>query len=67
MFGNENFDACEACAGVRQRAPKLWIWTSKIMPDLLLLDLFCPIKTKFHTHPNGDRGWKKEHGHGGWN
>ena len=24
--------------------PKFWIWTSKIMGDLWLVDLFCPIK-----------------------
>ena len=39
---NENFDA---------RAPKFWIWTSKIIPDLWLLDLFSLIKTNFHTPP----------------
>ena len=33
------------------RASKLRIWTSKIMPDL---DLFCPIKKKFHTPPYCD-------------
>ena len=33
------------------RVPKLRIWTSKIMPDLWLLALFCPIKKKFHTPP----------------
>ena len=33
------------------RVPKFWIWTSKIMPDLWLLALFCPIKKKFHTPP----------------
>ena len=38
-----------ACAGAQ--APKFWIWTSKIMPDLWLVDLFCPIKKKFHTPP----------------
>ena len=42
FFENENFDV---------RAPKLRIWTSKIMPDLWLVDLFCPIKKKFHTPP----------------
>ena len=31
--------------------PKFWIWTSKIMPDLWLVDLFCPIKKNFHTPP----------------
>ena len=36
---------------VRRRAPKLWVWTSKIMPNLQLLYLFCPIKNKFHTPP----------------
>ena len=35
----------------RMCVPKLWIWTSKIMPDLWLLDLFCPIKKKNHTPP----------------
>ena len=42
FFENENFDA---------RAPKLRIWTSKIMPDLWLLDLFCPIKKNSTLHP----------------
>ena len=28
-----------------------WIWTSKIIPDLWLLDLFCLIKNNFHTPP----------------
>ena len=32
-------------------APKFWIWTYKIMPDLWLVDLFCLIKKKFHTPP----------------
>ena len=41
---------------VRRRAPRarraeIWIWTSKIMPDLWLVDLFCPIKKNFHTPP----------------
>ena len=35
----------------RVRAPKFRIWTSKIMPDLWLVALFCPIKKKFHTPP----------------
>ena len=30
---------------------KFWIWASKIIPDLWLLDLFWPIKKKFHTLP----------------
>ena len=41
FFENENFD------GPRALAPKFCIWTSKIMPDLWLADLFCPIKKKF--------------------
>ena len=32
-------------------APKIWICTSKIIPDLWLVDLFWPIKKKFHTPP----------------
>ena len=36
---------------VRRRAPKFWNWTSKIIPELWLLDLFCPIKKNFHTPP----------------
>ena len=32
--------------------PKLWIWTSKILPDLWLLDLFCPIQKISTLHPN---------------
>ena len=35
----------------RARAPKLRITTSKIMPDLWLCALFCPIQKKFHTPP----------------
>ena len=33
------------------RVPKFWIWTSKIIPDLCLLDLFCPTKkiSTLHT------------------
>ena len=31
------------------RACKIWIWTSKIIHDLWLVDLFWPIKKKFHT------------------
>ena len=38
------------CA-LRARAPKFRIWTSKIMLDLWLGALFCPIKKKFHTPP----------------
>ena len=30
---------------------KILYWTSKIIPDLWLLDLFCPIKINFHTPP----------------
>ena len=33
------------------RAPKLWIWISKIMPDLWSVDLFCPIKKISTLHP----------------
>ena len=42
FFKNENFDA---------RAPKFWNWTSEIMTDLWLLDLFCPIKKMSTLHP----------------
>ena len=38
-----------ACASTHP--PKFWIWTSKIMPDLWLVDLLCLIKKKFHTSP----------------
>ena len=31
--------------------PKIWIWTSKIMPDLWLSAVFCQIKKK-SLHPN---------------
>ena len=31
-------------------APKIWIWTSKIMPDLWLSAVFCQIKKK-SLHP----------------
>ena len=33
------------------RELKFGIWTSKIMPDLWLVDLFFPIKKNFHTSP----------------
>ena len=36
---------------LRAHVLKFWIWTSKIMPDLWLVDLFCPIKKYFHTPP----------------
>ena len=42
FFENENFDT---------RASKIWIWTYKIIPDLWFVDLFWPIKQKFHTPP----------------
>ena len=35
----------------RACVPKFWNLTSKIIPDLWLLDLFCPINTNFHTSP----------------
>ena len=35
----------------RAHAPKFWIWTSKIMPYLQLVDLFCPIKKISTLHP----------------
>ena len=41
FFENENFEA---------RVPKIWIWTSKIMPDLKLSAVFCQIK-KESLHP----------------
>ena len=31
---------------MRRRAPKFWLRTSKIIPDLWLSAVFCPIKTK---------------------
>ena len=37
---------------VRLRVLKLRIWTSKIMLDLWLLDLYCPIKKNSTLHPN---------------
>ena len=36
----------------RVRAPKFRILTSKIMPDLWLVALFCPIKKNSTLHPN---------------
>ena len=33
------------------RLLKFWICTSKIIPDLWLVDLFWPIKKNFHTPP----------------
>ena len=47
IFENENFDA----RALSMRAPKFWIWTSKTIPDLWLIDLFCPIIKNFHTPP----------------
>ena len=46
FFENENFEA-----GAPASALKFWNWTSKIIPDLWLLDLFCLIKKKFYTPP----------------
>ena len=46
FFENENFDLRALV-----RTPKIWIWTSKIIPDLWLVDLFWPIKKNFHTPP----------------
>ena len=41
-----------SCSGARLApALKIWIWTSKIIPDLWLVNLFWPIKKKFHTPP----------------
>ena len=37
---------------VRRCTPKFWISTSKIMPDLWLVDLFCPIKKISTLHPS---------------
>ena len=31
---------------------KIWIWTSKIIPDLWLVDLFCLIKKMSILHPS---------------
>ena len=36
FFEIENFDA----RAVHVSAPKLWIWTFKIIPDLWFLDMF---------------------------
>ena len=41
FFENENFAA---------RVPKIWIWTSKIMPDLWFRAVFCQLKKK-SLHP----------------
>ena len=50
FFEKENFDAHAPMRAARM--PKLWIWTSKIMPDLWLLDVFCPIKKNSTLHPS---------------
>lgn len=42
---------CVHWRALRALVLTLWIWTSKIMPDLWLLDLFCPIKKNVHTPP----------------
>ena len=36
---------------MRQRALKIWIWTFKIIPDLWLSAIFCPIKKIKITPP----------------
>ena len=36
------------------RAPKIWVGTAKIMPDLWLSAIFCPIKKKLH-HKAGEQ------------
>ena len=46
---------------MRQLAPKFWNWTSKIVPDLWLLDLFCPIKKISTLHPPFFNGYQKSH------
>ena len=52
----------KALTRVRRRATKLRIWTSKIMPNLWLLDLFSPInKKKFHTPPYCTVGYLRIH------
>ena len=33
------------------RAPNFWIWTPKIIPDLWLNAVFCPIKKNLSTLP----------------
>ena len=43
FFENENFDAHAQGCTLRTCA--------EIMPDLWLVDLFCPIKINFHTPP----------------
>ena len=40
FFENENFAA---------RVPKIWIWTSKIMPDLWFRAVFCQLKKNHST------------------
>ena len=45
---------------VRRHAPKFWIWTSKIMPDLWLVDLFCPIKKTSTLHFTAQWGVKNK-------
>ena len=42
FFENENFDGCAMPCALG--ALKFWIWTSKIIPDLWLPDLFGQIK-----------------------
>ena len=32
----------------RAHTPKIWLWTSEIIPDLWLVDLYWPIKKDFH-------------------
>ena len=42
---------CKRLGAPRTLVLKFWIWTSKIIPDLCLLDLFCPTKkiSTLHT------------------
>ena len=38
------------------RAPKIWIWTSKIRPDLWLSADFCQTKKKNHSTLTNSEG-----------
>ena len=51
IWAHWNFFEMKNLTRVRRCVPIFQIWTFKIIPDLWLLDLFCPIKKKIHTPP----------------
>ena len=52
IFGPRgNFLKMKTLMRFRWRTRKIWIWTSKIIPDIWLVDLFWPIKKNSTLHP----------------